>query len=132
MRRSLIPSRRSARRRRKPRRSKRSPMRDDELGHVLLGIARAAIAVELGLAIGAAQHPALQRLGATFVTLFHRGELRGCIGSLRATRDVVLDVRENALAAAFRDPRFPPLTCDEFEAPPVEVSLLSSPLVLRF
>jgi hypothetical protein len=107
-------------------------MPDDELGRVLIGIARQAIAAELGLANGERDSPALRRLGATFVTLFHCGELRGCIGSLRATRDVALDVRENALAAAFRDPRFPPLSCREFEATHVEVSLLSPPLNLRF
>ena len=107
-------------------------MRDDELGRTLIGIARAAIAAELGLANGGPDGAALLRLGATFVTLFYRGELRGCIGSLRATRDVGLDVRENALAAAFRDPRFPPLTSDEFEATWVEVSLLSSLESARF
>ena len=106
-------------------------MRDDELGRTLIGIARAAIAAELGLANGA-ERGALQRPGATFVTLFYGGELRGCIGSLRATRDVGLDVHENAVAAAFRDPRFPPLTADEFEATWVEVSLLSSLESARF
>jgi AmmeMemoRadiSam system protein A len=107
-------------------------MRDDELGRTLIGIARQAIAAELGLANGKADLAALLRPGATFVTLFCRGELRGCIGSLRATRDVGLDVRENAVAAAFRDPRFPPLTSDEFEATWVEVSLLSPPESARF
>jgi len=107
-------------------------MRDDELGRTLIGIARHAIAAELGLANGAAERGALQRPGATFVTLFYCGELRGCIGSLRATRDVGLDVHENAVAAAFRDPRFPPLTSNEFEATSVEVSLLSPLESARF
>jgi AmmeMemoRadiSam system protein A len=107
-------------------------MRDDELGRVLIEIARAAIAAELGIGARDPGRPALHRAGATFVTLFHCGELRGCIGSLRATRDVALDVRENALAAAFRDPRFPPLTREEFEATHLEVSLLSPPVSLRF
>ena len=107
-------------------------MRDDQLGRTLIGIARAVIATELGLANDGAEREALQRSGATFVTLFYGGELRGCIGSLRATRDVALDVRENALAAAFRDPRFPPLTVDEFEATWVEVSLLSPLESARF
>jgi AmmeMemoRadiSam system protein A len=40
---------------------------------------------------------------------------------------VGVDVRENALAAAFRDPRFPPLTQGEFAATSIEVSLLSQP-----
>jgi hypothetical protein len=47
---------------------------------------------------------------AAFVTLFDgTGRLRGCIGSIEAHRPLVADVAENAFAAAFRDPRFPPL-----------------------
>ena len=52
----------------------------------------------------------LRRDGASFVTLTRQGELRGCIGSLEPRRSLVLDVRDNAVAAAFRDPRFPPVT----------------------
>jgi AmmeMemoRadiSam system protein A len=108
-------------------------VRDDELGRALIGCARHAIASELDLAVDAPPaHAALLRPGATFVTLFHRGELRGCIGSLRATRELGSDVRENALAAAFRDPRFAPLTAPEFGAIWVEVSLLSTAQSLRF
>jgi AmmeMemoRadiSam system protein A len=59
------------------------------------------------------------------VTLHTHGELRGCIGSLEPVRPLGVDVRENALAAAFRDPRFPPLAAREFDATSVEVSLLS-------
>ena len=51
--------------------------------------------------------------------------MRGCIGTLEAHRPLGLDVRENAVAAAFRDPRFMPLTLAEFEEIRVEVSLLS-------
>jgi AMMECR1 domain-containing protein len=50
--------------------------------------------------------PELHAPGATFVTLTQHGQLRGCIGSLEAWRPLGQDVRENALAAAFRDPRF--------------------------
>jgi AmmeMemoRadiSam system protein A len=69
----------------------------------------------------------LQEPGATFVTLTRHGDLRGCIGSLEAHRPLAQDVRENAVAAAFRDPRFRPLTRKEFDAVRVEVSLLSPP-----
>ena len=54
-----------------------------------------------------------------------RGQLRGCIGSLSAERSLRLDVECNARAAAFRDPRFAPLTRDECRETLVEVSLLS-------
>jgi AmmeMemoRadiSam system protein A len=103
-------------------------MPDDNLGRALLAIARHAIAGELQLAaVAPAIDDALRRPGATFVTLFCRDELRGCIGTLKAMRPLGIDVRENALAAAFRDPRFPGLTAPEYEAISIEISLLSSP-----
>ncbi len=100
-------------------------MRD--LGSVLLTIARSGIAAKLGLPrCGDAGHEALERPGATFVTLKHGGELRGCIGSLRPVRPLGVDVHQNAIAAAFGDPRFPPLALFEYEGLAVEVSLLSA------
>jgi len=67
----------------------------------------------------------LQEDGATFVTLTLAGNLRGCIGSLVARQPLAVDVRHNALAAAFNDPRFMPLTAAEFPRIKVEVSVLS-------
>jgi len=98
-----------------------------DLGSALLTIARSAIAERLGLAkLDEASHAALQQWSATFVTLKRSGELRGCIGSLQAVRPLGVDVRDNAIAAAFRDPRFKPLAAAEFEDTSVEVSLLSA------
>ena len=83
-------------------------MTDDDLGRVLLAIARSAIGAELGIhAPPAPHHAGLTTPAATFVTLKQTGELRGCIGSLERRRPLGVDVRENAIAAAFRDPRFP-------------------------
>jgi len=108
-------------------------MHADKLGRALIDNARQAIAAELALAADdPPAHVALLRPGATFVTLFCRGELRGCIGSLRTTRALGADVRENAVAAAFRDPRFPPLTAAEFGLTWIEVSLLSATESHRF
>jgi AmmeMemoRadiSam system protein A len=108
-------------------------MRDDGLGRQLLGVARHAIASELSLVATAPQMDgALQRPGATFVTLLCAEELRGCIGSLSARRTLAVDVRENALSAAFRDPRFPPLAAHEFPSLSIEVSLLSAPQIASF
>jgi AmmeMemoRadiSam system protein A len=102
-------------------------MDERDLGRLLLTIARSAIAAQLGLGrSGAASDAALAQPGATFVTLKRHGELRGCIGSLKPVRPLGVDVRENAIAAAFRDPRFPPLAAHELEATSVEVSLLSA------
>ena len=101
-------------------------MIDDNLGRALLKTARHAIGVELGRSLGAwPEHEALLAHGATFVTLFRHGELRGCIGTLKAHRPLGADVRANALAAAFHDPRFPALNQGEFDDLSVEVSLLS-------
>ena len=101
-------------------------MTDADLGRTLLTIARSAIGAELGFRPAAeASHAALGRPAATFVTLKVEDELRGCIGTLKPLRPLGVDVRANAIAAAFRDPRFPPVAAVEFEAISVEVSLLS-------
>jgi AmmeMemoRadiSam system protein A len=104
-------------------------MSDADLGSVLLTIARCAIGERLGrcaFEAGEGAHEALLRHAATFVTLRRSGRLRGCVGSLQQIRPLGLDVRENAIAAAFRDPRFLPLEAAELEATSVEVSLLSA------
>jgi AmmeMemoRadiSam system protein A len=74
----------------------------------------------------------MQKNRASFVTLKHDGELRGCIGSLEAYRPMVADVTENACAAAFRDPRFPPLCAAELEGLTIEISLLTLPEPVSF
>jgi AmmeMemoRadiSam system protein A len=95
-------------------------------GEILLGIARAAIARELGRPATVAEHVAwLRQLGASFVTLTQEDRLRGCIGTLKAHRPLAEDVESNARSAAFRDPRFPPLALDELDRTRVEVSVLS-------
>lgn len=98
----------------------------DALGEALLVRARNAIAAEFGQPPRPEPaHPSLDAPGATFVTLTQGGRLRGCIGSLEAHRPLGEDVRANARAAAFRDPRFPPLLESELARTRVEVSLLS-------
>ncbi|ADE16627.1 AMMECR1 domain protein [Nitrosococcus halophilus Nc 4] len=76
--------------------------------------------------------PLIQRIGANFVTLTWENQLRGCVGTLDAYRPLVLDVAENAYASAFRDPRFPSLTADEFERLTITVSILTPPLLMTF
>jgi len=108
-------------------------MTDAAQGCALLVLARNAIARRFGLPAQAEDHgDALQQPGATFVTLTQQGQLRGCIGSLQAHRPLAEDVRQNALSAAFRDPRFPPLTKAEFADTRVEVSLLSPQQPITF
>lgn len=74
--------------------------------------------------------PTLSEPRATFVTLTRRHALRGCIGSLEARRGLLADVIHNAAAAAFRDPRFRPLSRDELADLEIEISVLSPPLPL--
>jgi AmmeMemoRadiSam system protein A len=105
----------------------------DNRGPVLLALARAAIASELGRPQAAeAGAPWLREAGACFVTLTRAGALRGCIGTLEAHRPLRDDVRANAVAAAVRDPRFAPLGLHELDHTEVEVSLLSPMQALPF
>jgi AmmeMemoRadiSam system protein A len=62
---------------------------------------------------------------ATFVTLEKYGQLRGCIGMLEACRSLADDITHNSYAAAFTDPRFPPLTEDELEDLSIHISILN-------
>ncbi|MCK5120587.1 MAG: AmmeMemoRadiSam system protein A [Methylococcales bacterium] len=64
-------------------------------------------------------------LRATFVTLEKHGQLRGCIGMLEARRPLIEDIAYNSYAAAFSDPRFPPLTEDELNDLSIHLSILS-------
>ena len=68
---------------------------------------------------------ALQENGASFITLTIQQQLRGCIGMLSATRPLIKDVAENAFAAAFEDPRFPPLTQAEYGQLEYHISILN-------
>ncbi len=113
------------------------PAYGPEARHALLGLARASIAH--GMSQGRALHPDLDTLPerlratrATFVTLHLGGRLRGCIGTLEARRPLAEDVAENAFAAAFRDPRFPPVTAAEAPRLAVEISVLSPPEPMQF
>nr|WP_231988918.1 AmmeMemoRadiSam system protein A [Nitratiruptor tergarcus] len=116
-------------------------MLDENLKRAMLNIARIAIKEEF---LGhkeltddvkkrlIAMFPKLAQPGAVFVTINERSSLRGCIGSLVAYRPLIDDLIENAKAAAFGDPRFPPLSPEEFDAITIEISLLSEPKPLTY
>ncbi|HEX4780107.1 MAG TPA: AmmeMemoRadiSam system protein A [Usitatibacter sp.] len=94
-------------------------------GPILLAIARDAIASSQG-SPRVWGEPWLAELAATFVTLRDEmGELRGCIGTIDPHRSLGDDVWHNAIAAAYRDPRFPPLDAREIGSTSVEVSVLT-------
>jgi uncharacterized protein len=69
----------------------------------------------------------LRTPGASFVTLEHGPELLGCVGALEASQPLGIDIAEHALAAAFDDPRMPPLSPADFPVMAVKVSVLSTP-----
>jgi AmmeMemoRadiSam system protein A len=98
----------------------------DTRGATLIAIARGSIAAALGKgSVPVVDAQWLRERAATFVTLYAAGELRGCIGSIDARRALSEDVAANAQGAAFRDPRFPPVTAELLDALAIEVSLLS-------
>lgn len=106
----------------------------DDAGQILLPLARSAIARRLRLPAAVVDESAewLAEEGASFVTLTIDGGLRGCIGTLEAYRPLREDVASNAVAAAFHDRRFQPLSAAEYPALAVEVSVLSAPEPMSF
>ncbi len=76
--------------------------------------------------------PILQENGACFITLKKKGVLRGCVGSIQAVQPLIQDVRERAVAAAFQDYRFPPLTLPELDEIRIEISRLTQPRKLNY
>ena len=92
----------------------------------------AATSIESGLGLVTADAPSLTQappaLGeprASFVTLTIAGALRGCCGTLEPVRPLLHDVWHNAQASEFHDPRFLPLTADEWREADLEVSVLT-------
>jgi AmmeMemoRadiSam system protein A len=61
-----------------------------------------------------------------FVTLFHRGQLRGCVGQVESVEPLAEVAERCAVAAAREDPRFSPVHSDELSDLEIEISLLSS------
>lgn len=108
-----------------------TPMTLNRAEQLFLG-GTARQAVERGLAGEPAGNPPapptsakvlFQKAGA-FVTFHHRGRLRGCIGSMIGRDPLYLTVSRMAWAAAFEDPRFPPLRSEEWPETETEISVL--------
>jgi AmmeMemoRadiSam system protein A len=114
-----------------------APRLDPEARSRLLELARASIRHGLDhgrpLSVHTKDFPEpLRAVRASFVTLEREGELRGCIGHLEAVEPLVQDVAKNAFAAAFRDPRFPPLAESEFAGLGLHISVLTPSTELEF
>jgi len=93
----------------------------------LLQFARDAIAAYIaGLPLPSVDLPGLDQIHAGIFVSLHIGEqLRGCIGYVEGARSLPEALRETAISAAARDPRFEPLTADELEHVKIEISILS-------
>jgi AmmeMemoRadiSam system protein A len=108
----------------------------DDDRNCLLKLARSAITAELvgGTEVIRPANPSavLQEKCGCFVTLHKNKALRGCIGTIEATRSLLDGVEDSARNSAFRDPRFPPLEADELPAVDIEISVLSVPVALKY
>ena len=110
---------------------------NSEEKQILLKIANEAIKFGLekhrALPIKLEDYPEnLRTNGASFVTLEINKQLRGCIGTLEAYQPLIQDIAQNAYAAAFRDPRFLPLTAEEYLNLSKHISILSKPVKMSF
>lgn len=72
--------------------------------------------------------PEMKSRAGTFVSLHRHGNLRGCIGTIEPTQpNVAQEVIQNAISAATRDPRFPPLRPEELADLDISVDVLTEP-----
>jgi AmmeMemoRadiSam system protein A len=72
--------------------------------------------------------PVLRRQAGVFVSLKKQGELRGCIGTIEPQSDnLAVEIVENAISAASKDPRFRPVEEEELAELRVSVDILSAP-----
>lgn len=98
----------------------------EEHGQALIKLARGAILHTLGDASPPDPTDAwLKERAATFVTITRGDNLHGCIGTIEARRTILEDVKHNAVAAAFFDPRATPLTKEDIADLRIEISILS-------
>ncbi|MFZ2636162.1 MAG: AmmeMemoRadiSam system protein A [Rectinemataceae bacterium] len=102
----------------------------DEAKKFLLKEVRETICARLEnrAAVPAAPPEACKSAHGAFVTLKKSGDLRGCIGRMQSARPLHETIRDMAEAAAFDDPRFPPLDPSELSSIDIEITVLS-PLV---
>jgi len=109
----------------------------EEQGKQLLKVARETIDQELLGSRDAKDPdpdfpPAFHERRGTFVTLTVGGNLRGCIGHIIPRESLIEGIRINAINAAFRDPRFHPLTKGEWKRVKIEISILTTPESLNY
>jgi hypothetical protein len=110
-------------------------MYSDEDGKLAVRIARAVVESHVkGTKFKEPEVPEIfrQRSGV-FVTLttYPKDELRGCIGYPEPIMPLIDALKDAAVSACSRDPRFPPVRPEELKNIKVEVSLLTPPAEIR-
>jgi len=68
----------------------------------------------------------------TFVSLYKKGDLRGCIGNIEPAKTIFEGIKDNARHAAFNDSRFSPLSLEEVKDVTIEISILTKPQELDY
>jgi AmmeMemoRadiSam system protein A len=110
---------------------------NEEEGKALLAVARETIDQTLFHREGKPMSPKthspkyLEQRG-TFVTLTIHGQLRGCIGHIIPQESLLEGIQINAINAAFRDPRFRPLSKEEWKNVKIEISILTEPTIISY
>jgi AmmeMemoRadiSam system protein A len=97
-------------------------------GKLLLELARKSIESHFSKKdIDFSKYKKFDKKQGVFVTLNENGELRGCIGFPYPTFELYKAVFDAAKAAAFEDPRFPPVQKDELKEIHIDISVLTVP-----
>jgi AmmeMemoRadiSam system protein A len=109
----------------------------EEEGRYLLSVARKTIEQKIfnlgaQLELESFDSKTFSEKRGTFVTLTIDDSLRGCIGNIVPQESLLDGVKANAIGAAFRDPRFSPLSEKEWEKVKIEISILTDPKPLGY
>lgn len=92
----------------------------------LLGLARAAFEARVhGVPFSAAEGTGADLIAGAFVTIHHRGALRGCLGRLECDWPLHQVITHLAGVVADSDPRFEPVRPDELVDIAIEISILT-------
>ncbi len=105
-----------------------NPSLNDNDKRILLGLARMTIAKLLrreGTTPEARNEALLNSDRGCFVTIHQHGQLRGCIGNFQPRQPLFKSIAEMAVAAASKDPRFPPLQSTDLASISLEISVLT-------
>jgi AmmeMemoRadiSam system protein A len=109
----------------------------EEEGRYLLSVARKTIEQKIfnlgaQLELESFNSNTFSEKRGTFVTLTIDDGLRGCIGNIVPQESLLDGVKANAINAAFRDPRFRPLSDKEWVKVKIEISILTDPKPLDY